>query len=147
MVTSLRQLADRRVFAGCLLFLTFFAFPAYAACDAAQLAQTVANRSADCPAGLDQIELVFTQVISVVVGLGFIAMLVMIIAAGIKYLTSAGEPKAVQAAHQALTWALLGVVFMAIAWFILQLIHAFTGINVTIFDIKTLCGGSKFCPP
>lgn len=102
----------------------------YAACDP--------TKPADCPAGLDQIEGVFKNVISVIVGLGFIAMLVMLIMAGIKYLTSAGEPKAVQAAHQTVTWALLGVVFMAIAWIILQLIYVFTGIDVTIFNIKIL---------
>lgn len=90
------------------------------------------------PAGLDQIEQVFTNVISVVVGLGFVTLLVMLVWAGFKYLTSGGEPKAIQSAHQTVTWALLGVVFMAIAWIVLQLIHAFTGIDVTIFNIKVL---------
>lgn len=99
------------------------------------------------PDGLDDIEKLFTQIISIAVGLGFIALLTMLVWAGFKYLTSAGEPKAVQSAHQTVTWALLGIVFMAVAWIILQLIHAFTGINVTIFDIKTLCnvGGNNFC--
>lgn len=101
------------------------------------------------PAGLDQFEAIVGDVISVIVGLGFIAMLVMILFAGLKYLTSGGEPKAVQSAHYTLTWALLGMLFMALAWIILQLIHVFTGINVTVFDIKPLCkeGGDllKFC--
>lgn len=101
------------------------------------------------PAGLNEIEQVVGNVISVIVGLGFIAMLVVLVMAGIKYLTSAGEPKAVQSAHQTVTWALLGVVFMAIAWLILQLIQTFTGIDVTIFNIKILCGIPtdllKFC--
>ena len=101
------------------------------------------------PAGLDKLEEIFTTVISVVVGLGFIALLVMLITAGFKYLMSAGEPKAVQSAHQTVTWALLGIVFMAIAWIILQIIHVYTGIDVTIFDIKTLCNiaGKNFCQP
>lgn len=102
-------------------------------------------------AGLNEIEQVFKNVISVIVGIGFIAMLVTLIWAGIKYLTSGGEPKAVQSAHQTVTWALLGIIFMAIAWLILQLIHAFTGIDVTAFDIKALCGipgdPLKFCKP
>lgn len=101
------------------------------------------------PAGLDQFEAVVGNVISVVVGLGFIAMLVMVIMAGFKYLTSGGEPKALQAAHHTLTWALLGIVFMAIAWLVLQLIHTFTGIDVTVFNIKSLCKDGtdllKFC--
>ena len=90
------------------------------------------------PAGLDQIEDLFKSIISVIVGLGFIVMLVLIVWAGIKYLTSGGEPKAVQSAHQTVTWALLGIIFMAIAWLVLQLIKVFTGIDVTIFNIKAL---------
>lgn len=100
-------------------------------------------------AGLQEIENVVTSLITVIVGLGFVVMLVMLVLAGIKYLTSGGEPKAVQAAHYTVTWALLGILFMAIAWLILQLIRAFTGIDVTIFDIRALCVGPtdplQFC--
>lgn len=101
------------------------------------------------PAGLNEIEQIVGNVISVVVGMGFIAMLVLLIWAGFKYITSGGEPKAIQAAHQTITWALLGILFMAITWLILQLIFTFTGINVTVFDIKALCKFGddplKFC--
>lgn len=97
-------------------------------------------------AGLKQIEDVFKNVISVVVGLGFIVSLIMLIFAGFKYLTSGGEPKAVQAAHQTFTWALLGILFLAIAWLVLKLVEAFTGVQVTFFDIRTLCmGGLDWC--
>ena len=92
------------------------------------------------PAGLAEIEQVFGNIISVVVGLAFVILLVMLVWAGIKYLTSGGEPKAIQAAHLTVTWALLGVLFLAIAWIILQLIQAVTGVDVTIFNIRALCG-------
>ena len=97
------------------------------------------------PAGLEEIEKVFSSLVSVVVGLGFIAMLTLLVFAGIKYITSGGEPKAIQAAHLTVTWALLGVLFLAIAWLILQLIEAFTGIKVTVFDIRALCDAGKWC--
>lgn len=90
------------------------------------------------PAGLKELEDIFTNVISVIVGLGFITLLVMLVLAGIKYLTSGGEPKAIQSAHQAVTWALLGIVLMAVAWIVLQLVKVFTGIDVTFFNIRTL---------
>ena len=106
-----------------------FNFIVYADCD---------PKLGPCPAGLSEIETVFTNVISVVVGLGFITLLVMLVMAGIQYLTSGGEPKAVQAAHQTVTWAFLGIVFMAIAWLVLQLIKVFTGIDVTSFNIRIL---------
>ncbi len=101
------------------------------------------------PAGLNEIEGIVGNVISVIVGLGFIAMLVLLVMAGFKYLTSGGEPKAIQSAHYTVTWALLGILFMAVAWLLLQLIAGFTGINVTVFNIKTLCdiGGKEFCKP
>lgn len=102
------------------------------------------------PAGLAEIEQVFSKVVSIMVGLGFIVSLVVLAWAGIKYLTSGGEPKAIQAAHQALTWALLGILFLAIAWIILQLIQAVTGVQVTFFDIRALCGdrpGLLWCQP
>ncbi|OGE18673.1 hypothetical protein A2871_04205 [Candidatus Daviesbacteria bacterium RIFCSPHIGHO2_01_FULL_41_23] len=103
----------------------------------------------ECPAGLDQLEQMVGNIISVIVSLGFIAMLFLIVTAGIKYLTSGGEPKALQSAHQTLVWAILGIFLMAVAWVLLQLIQGFTGIEVTVFNIKTLCkdasGGLSFC--
>lgn len=90
------------------------------------------------PAGLDQLEATFKSIVSVVVGIGFIALLAMLVWAGFKYLTSGGEPKIIQQAHQTVTWALLGMVFMIIAWIVLQLIKAFTGVDVTVFDLNVL---------
>lgn len=89
-------------------------------------------------AGLTQVESIFRNVISVIVGLGFIVLLVMLVFAGFKYLMSGGEPKAIQSAHQTVTWALLGMIFMALAWLILLLIKAFTGVDVTTFNVQTL---------
>ncbi|MBI2596651.1 hypothetical protein HYW41_00660 [Candidatus Daviesbacteria bacterium] len=91
-----------------------------------------------CPAGIGEFEQIFSKIITVIVGLAFVVMLVMLIWGGIKYLTSGGEPKAIQSAHYTVTWALLGVLFMAVAWLILQLIRIFTGIDVTIFNIRVL---------
>lgn len=104
------------------------------------------------PAGLVQIEGTFSKFVSISVGIAFVALLVMVVLAGFKYLTSAGEPKAVSSAHQTLTWALLGIFFLALAWLVLQLIHALTGVNVTFFDVKPLCTSPNdasqwFCSP
>ncbi len=122
-----------------LLFLSFTFYlltvisPVYAAvptCDP--------NIKGDCPAGLTQIEEMFKQFITVFVGFGFVVLLIMLIMAGFKYLTSGGEPKAVSAAHQTFMWALLGIFFMAVAWIILLLIEQFTGVDVTTFNVQTL---------
>lgn len=92
------------------------------------------------PAGLDDIEALFRRVIQVIVGLAFIALLVVLIISGIKFLTSGGEPKAVQSARDGVTWALLGILFLIIAWLVLQLISAFTGVeDLKKFNVKALC--------
>ncbi len=99
------------------------------------------------PAGLILIEQIFGRIIELAVALGFIALFVMLVWAGIKYITSGGEQKAVQSAHQTITWALTGMLFMIIAWLVLQLIASFTGITVLkAFDIRVLCEGIKWCP-
>lgn len=100
-------------------------------------------------AGLQQISDVVKRLVSVSVGGAFIAMFVLLVWAGIKYLTSGGEPKQIQAAHQIVTWALIGILFMAIAWLILQLIEVITGVKVTIFDIGVLCqfNSKDWCNP
>ncbi|MDD5415440.1 MAG: pilin [Candidatus Daviesbacteria bacterium] len=102
-------------------------------------------------AGLTEIERVIGNVISVIVGLGLIAMLVMLIWSGFKFLFSGGDPKAVEVARLTFAWAILGIIFMAIAWLILQLIASFTGLPVTVFNIKSLCGDPQanfpFCSP
>lgn len=103
------------------------------------------------PAGLKELEDLFARIISLSVGLSFIALFVMLIVSGIKFLTSGGEPKALQAAGQSLTWALLGILFLAVAWLILQLIATFVGIpGLTGFDLSTLCSNLPnfpTCPP
>ena len=90
------------------------------------------------PAGLQQIEELFARIVSIMVGLGFVATLIMLVWTGFQYLTSGGEQKAIQSAHNTATWALLGIVFMAVAWVVLQLLKTFTGIDVTIFNIRVL---------
>lgn len=101
------------------------------------------------PAGLNQIEDLIKQLLTVSVPLAFVVLLVMLLWAGIKFLTSGGEPKALQSASQTVTWALLGMLFLIIAWLVLKLIEAFTGVQVTVFNVRILCptpGTPLLCP-
>ncbi len=93
------------------------------------------------PAGLNQIEWLFQQLITIAVGAAFIIILVVLVWAGIKFITSGGDAESLQGAWQTVTWALLGILFLVLAWLILQLITVFTGITtLPNFDIRTLCG-------
>jgi hypothetical protein len=86
-------------------------------------------------AGLPELQNLFTRIIALSVPIAFMAVTVMLAVAGIKYLTSGGDSKALGAAHGTVTWALMGIVFLALSWLILLLIEAFTGVKVTQFNL------------
>lgn len=94
------------------------------------------------PAGVAELNQLISRIINISVGLAFVALLIMFIIGGIRWLISGGEPKAVSGAQQTLTQAIIGIVFLALAWLILQLIESFTGVKVTQFCI----GFRPFCP-
>ncbi len=93
-------------------------------------------------AGPREIQAMVQRVIGLSAGLVFIALTGMLFYAGIKYITSNGEPKQIQLAHNTVTWAILGIVFLVLAWLILKLIEVFTGVPVTKFCI----GLGTYCP-
>ena len=88
------------------------------------------------PAGIPELEKLFSRIVALFVGFSFIALLVVLIIAGFRFLTSGGDAKALQSAKQAVVWALLGMLFLIIAWLVLLLIEAFTGVKVTKFCIN-----------
>lgn len=116
------------------------------------LSLTMAESSNPGPAGVAQIEYIFGRVICITVPLGYTALLIVLIIAGFKYLISGGEAKAVTSAHQTVTWGILGILFLAIAWLVLLLIQNFTEVKVTQFTLSSLPGvqgftGSCWGPP
>ena len=82
-------------------------------------------------------EAIFARILNVIVSLAVIALFVMLVVGGFKYLTSGGDPKAAGSAKQTITYAILGIVLMAVAFIIFKLIETFTGVKVTIFEIPT----------
>lgn len=88
-------------------------------------------------AGATQLEELFGRIVNISVAGAFMALVVVLVWAGIKFITSGGDSKALSQASQTITWGLLGILFLALAWLILQLIAAFTGIEaLKSFDIK-----------
>lgn len=87
------------------------------------------------PAGLFELENLFTRILQISVGLGFMALTVMLVYAGIKFITSGGDPKQISAAWNVITWAFLGILFMGIAWLIILLVQEFTGVNMVDFNL------------
>ena len=83
---------------------------------------------------------IFANILGVAARLAGLAALIMVLVAGFKYLTSAGDPKAAEGAKHTLTWAVFGLAALVGAWFILRLVEALTGAKVTEFDICIVSG-------
>lgn len=80
-------------------------------------------------------EAIFENIISVVLSLGAIALFIMLISAGFKFLTSGGDPKAAEGAKNTITTAIAGIVLLVLSYLFLVFIKEFTGIDVTKFKI------------
>jgi hypothetical protein len=86
-------------------------------------------------AQLRDLEGVFGNVVSVVLGLAGIVLFIMLILGGFSYITSGGDPKKVESARNTLTYAIGGMIFIALAYLLLKFIEVFTGVPVTEFKI------------
>lgn len=98
-------------------------------------AGTWADPSGDNPAKFSDIEAIFSNILSVLIPFAGVAIFVMILIGGFKFLTSAGDPKATASAGQTITWAIIGLLFLIGAWLVLVFIKQITGIDVTLFEI------------
>lgn len=79
--------------------------------------------------GPNGLEAIFSNVLEAAIALAGVALFVMLIVGGFKYITSGGDSKAAAGAQQTITWAILGLVFLAAAYLILRLIANFTGVQ------------------
>jgi hypothetical protein len=87
------------------------------------------------PATLQGLETVFESVVTSLLALGGIVLFLMLLSGGFKYLTSGGDPKAVESAQKTLTYAIGGLVLLAGSFMLLNIIAQFTGADVTNFKI------------
>ena len=83
------------------------------------------------------LEVVFSNLLTVIVSLAVLALFVMLVIGGFKYLTSGGDPKMAGSAKQTITFALIVILLMVVALLIFRIIEAFTGVNLTKFNIPT----------
>lgn len=95
------------------------------------------------PATLEKLEIIFENVVVTLLALGGITLFIMLLTGGFKYLTSGGDPKAVEGAQKTLTYAIGGLVLLAGSYMILRIIATITGTdgvvpgstNILEFDI------------
>ena len=83
------------------------------------------------------LEVLFNNILVTAISLAALALLVMFVIGGFKFLTSGGNPEAAGAAKQTITYAIIGMFLLAIAYLVFALIKYFTGVDVLRFEIKT----------
>ncbi len=81
------------------------------------------------------LEDIFARILNIALSGGAIGTFVMILMGGFSWLSSGGDPKAMEKARDQLTYGIVGLFLMVAAWFILKFIKDFTGVNVTDFKI------------
>lgn len=80
-------------------------------------------------------ELIFERIVTIALGFAGIAVFIMFLIGGFKYLTSGGDPKAVEEAQKTLTYAIGGLILIALSFLILVFLSNFTGVDLTKFTI------------
>ena len=81
-------------------------------------------------------EWIFQNIVASILSLAGIVLFIMLVIGGFKYLTSAGNPESAASAQKTVTYAIAGIVIVAMAFWILVLIQYFTGAQVTIFRVR-----------
>lgn len=87
-------------------------------------------------ATLKGLECVFRNILRVAVRFAGIALLIMLIVGGFKWMTAGGDAKKAQSAQLTLTYAIIGLVTIICVWFIFLLIKTITGVDVLNFVIN-----------
>ncbi len=88
-------------------------------------------------ATLEGIEGAFENIVGALLAFAGIVLFIMLIVGGVNFITSGGDPKGLEAAKKTLTYALMGMVMVALGYLVLVFVSDFTG-NTSLlnFDIR-----------
>lgn len=89
------------------------------------------------PAGIKCFEAVFENLVTALVSLAGLALFVMLLIGGYKYLMSSGDPEKTASARSTMFYAIVGIVVMISTFLILRIVAWFTGVDVLKFEIPT----------
>ena len=90
-------------------------------CDPASGVSCEANQLSDLTG-------VFGRIISSLLPIGGIILFVMLIVGGFYFIFSGGDPRRVEGARNTITYAVIGIVVLAAAFLIIQIIANFVGV-------------------
>ena len=88
------------------------------------------------PAKISDLGTLFERIVSLALGFAGIVLFILLLVGGFKFITSGGDPKAVESARKTLTSAIAGLIIILISYLIMILISNITGVDVTEFKIS-----------
>ncbi|MBI3397083.1 hypothetical protein HY045_01255 [Candidatus Woesebacteria bacterium] len=91
--------------------------------------------SGNCSPTIQGFEALFRNIVIPLLGFGGIVLLIMLLLAGFKYLTSEGDPKKVEGAQKTITYAIGGFVALTLAFLVIKTIEIVTGAPLTTFKV------------
>ena len=86
-------------------------------------------------AQISDLQGIFQNVVGVLLGLAGIVLFFLLLTGGFKYITSGGDPKAVEGAQKTITYALGGLLLVLLSYLFLVFIKQITGVDVTTFKV------------
>ncbi|HUC94597.1 MAG TPA: hypothetical protein VMR19_01140 [Candidatus Saccharimonadales bacterium] len=86
-------------------------------------------------ATISNLSCLFSNLVTAILGLAGIALFVLLLVGGFKFITSGGDPKALEGAKGTITSAIIGLVVILVSYLILILISNITGVDVTKFNV------------
>ena len=89
----------------------------------------------ETPRPLFALQTIYTTVISLAIGAAGVLFFILFVIGGFSYLTAGGDERKVEGARKILTYAIMGLVLIALSYLILVFIQNFTGVDVTHFSI------------
>jgi hypothetical protein len=92
------------------------------------------HAEASPPLDFTAVEGMFSGLIGSLLSLAGIALFVMILIGGFKYITSGGNPEAAAGARNTITYSVIGLIVVAGAYLVLVVIEEITGAPVTNFS-------------
>lgn len=87
------------------------------------------------PATIKDFEGVFSNVLGLLIGLGAIIFFIMLILGGFNIMSAGGDPKALEGAKKTITYAIGGMILLALSLLIFKVVEAFTGVDLLKFRI------------
>ncbi len=88
------------------------------------------------PPKLQDLEGVFQNLLGAIIPFAGIVLFIFLVIGGYKFITSGGSPEKAAGAKATITYAIIGIVVIALSYLILSIIATFTGLGNEILEFR-----------